>query len=256
MPCLDGAPGCAQAVRKHKWPKNAAKEFEAIASTNRWGNGESISGDGSTVEINRVRAACLSVFIFTHNVTRLYDIPCGDAHWQHSIPGVGTKFVYLGSDISSIALGQAKAKNKGRPHLHFTQNTTNLITTVPKLSDAAHSIWMLKEVVQHLPLEAGLKMVQNVQRSGAHYLAITSHDTELFKVGKRKLGGKGKNKNVDVPYGGFYQNNVFLPPFNFPPSALLADCSELLATPEDQIRRGNLLIFDLQRWKLAPDGGE
>ncbi len=235
-----------------KWPKDAAREFNEIASSNRWGNADSISGDGSTVEINRIRAVCLSVFIFTHNVTRMYDIPCGDAHWQHSIPGVGTHFAYVGSDISSVALGKARAKNRGRPRMRFLENTTNLISDVPSVADPEHSIWMLKEVVQHLPLAAGLKMVQNVQRSGVRYLAITSHATDLFKVGKKNFGGKGKNKNTEVPYGGFYQNNVFLPPFNFPRSALLSDCSELLVTPADKIRRGNLLIFDLHAWKL-PD---
>lgn len=207
--------------------------FETIAKENSWGNQESISGDGSTVEVNRYRVQFLSTFMKLNGITRLYDIPCGDANWQYTIPAVQNGDVlYYGSDVSEAALSLAKEKNKDRNYMHFL-NPINLIEEVPRIEEPSVSLFMLKEVIQHVPLESGLKMIKNIKASGVRYLAVTNHARDLFNV----------NKNKNINFGGFYPNNMFLAPFHF--ESPLADVNDEIESRENKKHYGNLVIFDL-----------
>ena len=163
----------------------------------------------------------------------MYDIPCGDANWQYTIPAVQSGDVqYYGSDVSQNAINMAKIKNKDRSYMHFLP-PVNLIEGVPYIQNPEKSLFLLKEVVQHVPLDEGMKMITNIIRSGVRYLAVTSHAKDIFDV--------HENKNID--FGGFYPNNMFLPPFNFKQPIL--DVNNLLSTKEEKKKFGNLLIFDL-----------
>lgn len=208
----------------------AKQVFEHIAKYNVWGDSESISGSGSTVSANRVRVKFLADFMKSHGLTKIYDIPCGDGNWQAGILYDGME--YFGSDISDNALEKAKRKNKDHPNMHFL-NSINLIDEVPPVKDPEHSIFMFKEVIQHMPLEAGVKALNNIKRSGVRYLAITNHDRDIF--------GVTSNRNVEL--GGFYPNNMFLPPFNFPKP--IADVNDRLESKAMKRQLGNLVIFDL-----------
>jgi meiotically up-regulated gene 157 (Mug157) protein len=204
--------------------------FEKIAATNEWGDPESISGAGSTVEVNRFRVQCLKEFIQKHDIKNVYDIPCGDANWQHGL--LTNNVQYYGSDISNHALEQAKRKNKKYESMHFLESI-NLIDSVPNVDLPEHSLFLSKEVIQHLPLKDGVSMLNNIKKSGVRYLAATNHDTHLFNV--------KKNNNIET--GSFYPNNLFLPPFHF--HKPMVDCSDLLQTDSEKKRYGNMLIFDL-----------
>lgn len=61
--------------------------FESIATGNRWGSRESISGTGSEIARTTYLSGFLNTFMREQNLTRIYDIPCGDANWQHMILG-------------------------------------------------------------------------------------------------------------------------------------------------------------------------
>ena len=220
-----------------KWDKKSqtfelgAKEiFEKIAATNEWGDPESISGAGSTVEVNRFRVQCLKEFIQKHDIKKVYDIPCGDANWQHGL--LTNNVQYYGSDISQHALEQAKRKNKKYEAMHFLESI-NLIDSVPNVELPKHSLFLSKEVIQHLPLKDGVSMLNNIKKSGVRYLAATNHDVRLFNV----------EQNNNIKTGSFYPNNLFLPPFHF--HKPMVDCSDLLQTDSEKRRYGNMLIFDL-----------
>ena len=55
-----------------KKASKAKNVFENIAENNVWGDPESISGSGSTVEANKYRVKFLSKFMKTHQLTRIY----------------------------------------------------------------------------------------------------------------------------------------------------------------------------------------
>ena len=214
-------------------PRSKLK-FDQYYKENAWKNSESFSGDGSTVDVNKIRVQFLSTFMRTHNVRNMYDIPCGDANWQYTIEAVQAGDVeYYGSDVSEVALSMAKGKNKRRKHMHFLPSI-NLIEQIPYVKDPDNSLFLLKEVLQHVPLDDGTKMIENIKASGVRYLAVTNHDKILFHV--------HENKNVD--FGEFYPNNMFLSPFSF--NEPVRDVNDLLRTRAEKKKFGNLLIFDLK----------
>jgi hypothetical protein len=205
--------------------------FEQLATTNAWGNTESLSGDGSTVSINSERVRFLDDFIRQYAIKRLYDIPCGDANWQHALTSLRSGTLYFGSDISHVALQRAKEKNKFHSNMTFWE-PFNLITQVPPVQEEESSLFLLKEVIQHVPLDAGVAMLENIKSSGVRFLAVTHHAESLF----------GKNKNKHVPMGGFYPNNMLVPPFSL--EAML-DINDHFELDSEKRRKGNLIIVDL-----------
>ena len=219
------------------------ERFEAIYANEEWGhaNGETRSGGGSTLEINKFRAKFLGSFIRDYKIRAVYDI-CGDANWQHTIDGLD-RVRYYGCDISEAALAAAKRHNRGREHMVFSETSVDLCESTVDVAaeDRDHSLMIVKEVVQHLSLRDGVRMLDNIRRSGIRYVAITSHDQALF--------GVSENTNVDT--GGFYPNNVFLPPFNF--RHPLRDMNDVL--PADLAGGyGNLLVFDLREQDFGEEG--
>jgi hypothetical protein len=77
-------------------------------------------------------------------------------------------------------------------------------------------------------------MLKNIKNSGIKYIAVTNHDKTLFNV----------NSNINVEIGEFYQNNIFLPPFNF--KNPLCDVNDEINGDINKIKYGNLIIFNIQ----------
>ena len=216
--------------------KKPKSTFEEIARQGGFeSDGTTLSGTGSTLEINKYRVEFLGRFIRDYNIESLLDIPCGDCNWQHTIPGLES-IHYFGTDISKTVLETAKAKNAQREYMQFSTSTFDLTTDIPELyRDGNKTLVLVKEVIQHLNLDRGLQAMLNVKASGAKYLAVTHHSSDLYSI----------TKNQDIDCGEFYPNNMFLAPFNFSESIANVDT----IVPKDlQKYFGNLLIFDLETW--------
>jgi len=99
------------------------------------------------------------------------------------------------------------------------------------------SFILIKEVVQHLPLRDGIRMLRNIKSSGIRYLMITNHDKDLFDV----------HENTDVETGGFYPNNMFMTPFCF--SDPIEDIANVLPR-QSQAGHSNLMVFDMQNQSI------
>lgn len=106
------------------------------------------------------------------------------------------------------------------------------------VEDPENSLFILKEVIQHLPLVDGIKVLRNIRSSGIKYLAITDHHPDVHPESMRD----GKS-NFNVKIGGFYPNRMSDPPFAF--TNPIADVNQDLTLTERK-GYGNLLIFDLQ----------
>ncbi len=204
--------------------------------SNGWGycDNETLSGGGSTKSVNIFRNIFLAKFINENNILNIFDI-CGDCNWQQEfmklVNNEATK--YFGFDVSNYALNIAKEKNKSNPTMSFSENPINLCETVLSCNDGEKSLIIIKEVIQHLPLEYGRKMLRNIKQSGIKYIAITNHAETLFDA-----------KNIDVKIGGFYPNNMFLPPFSF--KNPLKDVNDTISGDSNKITHGNLIIFNIQ----------
>lgn len=171
------------------------KAFNDIADHNAWGSAESLSGVGSSLNMTARVRDCLGQWIDRYKIKTFMDIPCGDGNWQGHIPGL-ENIRYYGYDIADKPIEHARTKNARKPwmsfdHLDLTEN----------LPPGKPDIIMVRDVIQHLPLAKGQRMLLNAKNSGASYLAVTS-----FTDGK----------NIEIPAGSFFLNNVHNAPFNLP----------------------------------------
>lgn len=216
--------------------------FNTIYKYKKWGyeDNETLSGGGSTKSVNKIRNKFLSDFINENDIVNIYDI-CGDCNWQYDFMKLTdmNKTKYFGMDVSNYALTLAKNNNKLYSNvMNFSNNTVDLCNTILMCNNGDQSLIIIKEVIQHLPLEYGIRMLKNIKKSKIKYIAITSHDVNLFNV----------TCNINVPIGGFYPNNIFLPPFNF--KNPLKDVNNMIVNNSDKKGYGNLIIFNIQEQDL------
>ena len=210
--------------------------FNNIYNESLWGdeNGTK-SGGGSTRSINRTRNLFLAFSILRLNVKEIYDI-CGDCNWQKDFMKLLPDRQYFGVDASSVALD--KARGRLLPNMQVSAKVCDMVKNCPPVKNPKQSLFIVKEVIQHLPLNMGVSFIKNIKNAGVQFIAITHHDPKLFH--------NGANGNMDTP-GGFYPNNIFIEPFNF--KNPIFDVSDFLAD-ENKQSMGNLLIFDLQQQNI------
>ena len=215
--------------------------FTEIYNSKKWGyvNNETLSGGGSTKEINKFRNILLSDFINNNKITNVYDI-CGDCNWQSDFIALveNPSIKYFGFDVCDYALKIAKEKNKLNNKMIFSNKPIDLCKTKLKCKDGDNSLIIIKEVIQHLPLSKGMQMLKNIKDSGIKYIAITNHDIHIFNV----------NENINVEIGGFYPNNMFLSPFNF--KNPLKDVNDIISNVSEIEGYGNLIIFNIQEQNI------
>jgi len=168
--------------------------FNATAQSNTWGSLETVSGRGSELAVTASVRECLGHWITKYNIEVLVDCPCGDANWQGHIPGI-EKIQYHGYDIAELPLERARRKNA---KTSMTFQHLDLSSTVPHVRG---DLILVRDVIQHLPLDKGSRMLQNAKASGAKYIAVTSFTDGM---------------NTGTVPGGFYKNNVHLHPFSMP----------------------------------------
>lgn len=164
--------------------------FDKIYREKLWTNrreSESISGPGSTKRDTQMGRVCIAAWLEKYGIASLGDI-CGDFNWQHMIRGINESN-YIGFDTSEVALERARRKHPG-----WRLERLDLVDHVPPHTDA----FMVREVLQHLPLKMGAKLVQNVIRSGARFLIVSTFPSRA---------------NHDIPVGQYYTNNIAREPF-------------------------------------------
>jgi len=240
------------------------KVFDNIYKNKKWGSNidESknitLSGGASTIEINKYRIKFLRDFINSNNITNLYDI-CGDCNWQYEIIKGNNNINYYGYDVSKIALEKAKSKNKDNNNMYFNDEPIDLSLTVLECDYPDNSLIIIKEVIQHLPLENGIKMLQNIKKSGIKYIAITNYDIDIYKNRKpiatheRPPILNPQNINTDIggdkmDGGGYYYNNLFLEPFNF--TNPITNVNDIIDDYKYIRMYGNLIIFNIQEQSI------
>ena len=193
----------------------------------------SLSGSGSTRKINRTRNLFLAFCVLKLNVKHIYDI-CGDCNWQKDFMKLLPDREYFGVDASEKALSIARSPNRLLPNMKIAEKAYDMTKDCPELENPKETLFLVKEVVQHLPLELGVSLIKNIKNRGVRYLAITHHDPAIFPEAIF-------NHNIEI--GLFYPNNMSSYPFNFKnPIFNVAD----FLIDESKKECGNLIVFDLQ----------
>ncbi|CAF0821592.1 unnamed protein product [Rotaria sp. Silwood1] len=222
---------------------NRAKEFNIIFDTRRWNGNkkESRSGPGSTLEGAFDWIKHLQTFFQYYHIRSVADIPCGDVSWQFSIQEINTiEQVYFGGDISTHVI-QRNKKLYGTMHYNKLFQYWDLVScSIPTFSykNSTHIIQnnsfdliIVRDALQHMHIQNGLKAVRNVIRSGAKYFALSSYPpNQIFSPNTSRSINKMEPlprkpfeceirnycKTGAIKDGDFYENNINCYPFNFP----------------------------------------
>jgi len=158
----------------------------------------SASGAGSdrgyaTVTSLKIITDAISKF----NVKSMIDIPCGDVNWIFDSLETDTLPLYIGLDISFgvIDVNKQRFGHHKNKHFRFWDAT---VCPLPA-TDLVH----VRDVIQHMTLDQGVKYFCNVFKSDAKVLITTTFSEPV--------------ENMNIREGGFYENNLLLEPFSFPP---------------------------------------
>jgi SAM-dependent methyltransferase len=155
----------ARYFRKGQWPA---------------GDGETMSGTGSTIEYTQRLRAALPGLISELAVKRFLDAPCGDFNWMKEVDLSGVE--YVGLDIVRDIVDENELKY-GRDGVRFVHGDI----TVDRLPDA--DLMMCRDCLFHLPYKSIFKFFANFVSSSIPWLLVTSHhrcdgNVDISRVGK------------------------------------------------------------------------
>jgi hypothetical protein len=168
--------------------------FTRYALENTWGDGESLSGAGSSLEATKNLRAALPGLISKYGIRSMLDAPCGDFYWfRHvDLPGGVT---YLGADVVDELVNANQQKYGNGPYSFRPLDITT--DELPRVD-----LWLCRDVLFHFSDRDIFRTLRRFANSEIEYLLTTSH-TEA-------------SRNQDIPTGDFRLLNLKLPPFDFP----------------------------------------
>jgi len=168
---------------------------------------KSASGEGSNLGYNTV--ASLKIIkdtIVKYSVKTMVDMPCGDVNWILDSFETDSLPLYVGLDITSavVKVNKQRFAHHTNKRFYFWDATQCILPRIrygesegTKPFDLVH----VRDVIQHMSLDQGVKYFCNVFESGAKVLITTTYN---------------KGKNNQIAEGGWYENNLSEEPFSFP----------------------------------------
>lgn len=166
--------------------------FVHIFKTNAWGGGESVSGEGSSLEQTVVLRNILPSLLSSLEVNTMLDAPCGDHFWMKD---VSLNCDYIGVDIVPEIVVQNRRK-------YISPRKQFLIRDITKDHLPQADCILCRDCLDHLSFADAFRALRNFKRSGAKYLLITTY-TDRFR-------------NDDIVSGEWRPSNLVLAPFSFP----------------------------------------
>lgn len=191
--------------------RSAREIFSHFYETNRWQDGESVSGPGSTLEYTRSIRAALPALFEQYGIRSILDAPCGDYNWFRHVPRPGIR--YVGADI----VGPMIQRNQER-YGDATTSFIELDITRDPLPPA--DLWLCRDVLFHLSNADIFKALKNLERSDVRYVLTSTHPA--------------CRSNGDIATGSFRLLNLRLPPFSFD-APLIAIDDWIEGYPERQL---------------------
>ncbi len=182
--------------------------FSLYYRENAWGDPESVSGRGSTIENTENIRKELPVLLRKLGVRCMLDAPCGDFNWFRLVE-LPEGVRYLGGDIVEPMIVENQRKY-GNALTSFS--VINVIED--KLPDV--DLWLCRDALNHLSNRDILKTLRNLLASNIRYFLVSTDPL--------------CSRNEDIPTGSCRRLNLELPPFNF--------CKPVLEI--DEIRQGAL----------------
>lgn len=187
-------------------PEPVRSKFSRYFRDNVFGNPESHSGEGSTLEQTETLRRALPALLAEIGASSLVDAPCGDFNWMRDTDlGIDR---YVGVDIVEelIRADQQRYGNDGRTFL-----CRDIIRDPLPKAD----VILCRDCLVHLTFDQALKAIGNFKRSGSTYLLTTTFSDRDANV---DLKGKDIWRTLNLEHA----------PFNFPPPLRLIseNCTE------------------------------
>lgn len=173
--------------------KSTEETFTQIFEQNTWGSDQSISGQGSTIQLSENAIDFINQIILEFSITSILDLPCGDFHWMQEVDLSNTK--YIGGDIVPQLIDENQ-QQYGSESIHFLH--LDLIRDELPTTD----LLIVRDCFVHFSFEDIQKAMQNIRRSGVKYLVTTTFP--------------GQTLNYDIVTGDWRPINLQRSPFNFP----------------------------------------
>ena len=191
----------------------AEEIFTKIYKIHGWGDRESLSGPGSSLEQTATIRSALPGLFEKFGIKRVNDASCGDFYWMKLVDLKGIE--YRGFDIVGELIENNK-KQYTAPNITFSQ--ANMITDLLPIADVV----ICRDVFVHLPLKDALSALRNFKKSKIKYILATT----FTRVNKNK--DLSFEAHESKPVGMWRPLNLEIAPFNFPkPLALINEnCTE------------------------------
>jgi len=183
-------------------PMAPLEAFRHVIETNLWGDPESVSGSGSSLDQTQRLRQELPALFQRIGVRSILDLPCGDGHWMARVDLAGIS--YTGADL----LPELIDANRARGAAHFEV----LDLTVSPLPTA--DLLLCRDCLVHFSFADVARAVANIARSPITWFLTTTFPAEAT--------------NRDIMTGDWRPINLERPPFNLPPPAQLLSegCTE------------------------------
>lgn len=188
-------------VRRFRFGRyDHAKVFEHIFETRYWGDRESVSGCGSSLEQTKNIRRELPIIFDKFGIRSMLDAPCGDLYWMSDVLDQ-SDIRYVGGDIVP-KLVELASQRMDRPNTTF-QVFDITTDTLPDVD-----LWLCRDVLFHLSNDKIHSALKNLADSNVKYLLVTSH-TDPSIV----------NRNMVT--GDFRQLDLLKEPFQLPKGKIL-----------------------------------
>lgn len=178
--------------------------FRHVLETNLWGDPESISGSGSSLDQTRRLRHDLPALCLRLGIRSILDLPCGDGHWMARVdlPGIA----YTGGDL----LPELVAANSDRASTGRRFEVLDLTASPLPPAD----LLLCRDCLVHLSFADAARALANIRQARITHLLTTTFPAETI--------------NLDITTGDWRPLNLERAPFNFPPPlALLTEgCTE------------------------------
>lgn len=166
-----------------------------------FGNEESRSGPGSTLEETKELRNKLVELINEKNIKSVLDIPCGDWNWMKEIAHNFES--YTGGDIVDECV-RVNNEKYGNDKIRFV-NFDLLKDEIPEAD-----LLIVRDVIGHYPVSQGNIIINNILKSNCKYLLTTT----TYNISNGTGLSSYKNTNIDV--GRHYMVNLMEYPFSLP----------------------------------------
>jgi hypothetical protein len=187
-------------IRERNWndvynSSSVEERFTKIFAKKLWGDEESFSGVGSSLEHTKNIRRYLPELIKTFSIRSIFDAPCGDFNWMKLVLNE-VKCKYIGGDIVKplIDKNNLNYRNPGTTFIHFD---------IIKNKFPQADLWICRDSLFHLSFDNTFQALDRFIESGIPYvLTTTNKNVDGFK-------------NVDIQSGSWRLIDLFSEPYCF-----------------------------------------